>query len=103
MRPLEPDPPQILPKSPERVRGTTATPEQLGETSVREQGERSRRRKEKPKGQPLDADSVTLQQADRDKEAEHESATLGPTETEPALPAFNQNLERPNDHVDVKG
>jgi hypothetical protein len=103
VRPIEPDPPQVLPKSPERVRGTTATPEQLGQTSVREQGERSGRRKERPKGQPLDADSVTLQQATLETATEEQQALESTAGTEPVPPALNKNLERPHDHLDVKG
>lgn len=88
VRPVEPDPPRPIPKAPAGVRGTTPSPEQLGQTPVREPGERPGGRK---RSKPEKAeDTVTLQ---KNSEAPPE---------EPKPTGGSETTDRPN-HLDVRG
>jgi hypothetical protein len=92
VRPVEPERPAAASREPVRVRGTTATPERFGQTPVRNEGERSGRRKEKPKDE-RPADSVCLE--------------AHPEGTESPFPGGTQAQEHPQqkscDHLDVTG
>jgi hypothetical protein len=94
VRPVEPDPPQPLPRMPGGVRGATATPEQLGQTPVQEREDRSGRRKPKPGAQTETGDTVSLEQG------QSESGTPDRPEgrTDPG-----PTPKPPQRHLDVKG
>lgn len=96
VRPVEPDPPQPVSKSPERVRATTATPEQLGKSAVREQGDRSGRRREKAKEQTLDALTLTEERAP-------DSTDLPGAKAGRDTVPMQAGVRKAHDHLDVKG
>ena len=89
VRPVEPDPPKPVLRTPGGVRQTSATPEQLGHTPVSEQDDRPGRRKGKP-GKPPASDTVSI-----------ESGAPTAPKADPA-PATDRSADR-QEHVDLRG
>lgn len=89
VRPVEPDPPRPVLRTPGGVRQTPATPEQLGHTQVSAEDERSGRRK-KEQEKPPASDTVTI-----------ESGAPDAPKADPA-PEPLQSSDR-KEHVDLRG
>lgn len=93
VRPVEPDPPRPIPRAQGGVRGTTATPEQLGHTPVQERQDRPGRKKTR-----------TAERSEGDQVLIHGTENAAETVEPQAHDEEEQTrAPKPQEHIDLQG